>query len=104
MKLIDCAAAYRLVGIERALFKDGLAGCGIKAGLHGAFQYLALLLRLADALVVAVDVANAKLGHLRSEEHTSALQSRENRVCRLRHQKKKEKRSLLLPEHNDERP
>src|SRR5690606_4329663 len=26
--------------------------------------YLALLLRLADALVVAVDVANAKLGHL----------------------------------------
>ncbi len=43
---------------------DRLAGLAVEAGLHRAGDLLALLLRLADALVEAVDVAHAHLGHL----------------------------------------
>src|SRR5436309_12289457 len=37
--------------------------------------------------------ARASLGRLRSEEHTSELQSRENLVCRLLLEKKKKKKT-----------
>src|SRR5690606_41892560 len=39
--------------------------------------------------LVDADVAHAELARLRSEEHTSELQSRENLVCRLLLEKKK---------------
>src|SRR6266511_4821684 len=41
--------------------------------------------------------------HLRSEEHTSELQSRENLVCRLLLEKKKKKYGNILVQHNKEK-
>src|SRR2546422_6377235 len=38
--------------------------------------------------------------HLRSEEHTSELQSRLHLVCRLLLEKKKNKKHLKTPKHN----
>src|SRR5690606_39599800 len=43
------------------------------------------------------DRFEAMVNKIRSEEHTSELQSRENHVCRLLHEKKKIK---LHPTHN----
>jgi hypothetical protein len=44
--------------------EDRVAGFLVKAGLDGALEHLAIGQRLADAAVVAVDVADAHLGHL----------------------------------------
>jgi len=43
---------------------DGFAGLAIEAGLHRARDLLALLVRLCDTGVEAVDVAHADLRHL----------------------------------------
>src|SRR5690606_26405745 len=50
--------------VERFALVDRLAGIPVEADLDGAGDLLALLQRLADALVEAVDVAYADLGHL----------------------------------------
>src|SRR5690606_41274142 len=52
---------------------------------------------LADGQEITVSCAEGELGHvyegiLRSEEHTSELQSRENLVCRLLLEKKNKKK------------
>ena len=51
--------------LERQLarFVDRLAGGGVEARMHGALEALAALQRVADAIVVAGDVAHAELGH-----------------------------------------
>src|SRR2546430_3455500 len=40
-----------------------------------------------------------RLGHLRSEEHTSELQSQSNLVCRLLLEKKKKKTNEVTQQH-----
>src|SRR5207302_8080640 len=60
----------------------GLSGTGASSGLAvGHFEWLACLILLI-------------LGWVRSEEHTSELQSRENLVCRLLLEKKKKKTNI----------
>src|SRR5256885_12145368 len=81
--------------------------------MHRAGQGLPLAERLGDAGVVALDVADPELGdlpvallhladgpferdhRLRSEEHTSELQSPCNLVCRLLLEKKKHSNTIL---------
>src|SRR5690606_39917586 len=51
---------------------------------HGVRRRLHSLLQGSEELLLGVDEAFAAVvGELRSEEHTSELQSRENLVCRL---------------------
>ena len=50
--------------VEFLALKDRLAGFAVKTGLHGAGDRFALLGGLADALIKAVDVADADLRHL----------------------------------------
>ena len=49
--------------IDRLLLEHGLAGLAVEAGLHLAGEGLAVLLRLAQAGVIPIDVAHAELGH-----------------------------------------
>src|SRR5436309_5644786 len=67
------------------------AGCDVDA---------AVTLGLADRLLrpaAGIDVVGRRgQALLRSEEHTSELQSRENLVCRLLLEKKKKKQSRIL--------
>src|SRR5436309_11777527 len=55
-----------------------------------------------DALELALDLGQTLLDHapVRSEEHTSELQSRENLVCRLLLEKKKKKYKTLSHDNN----
>src|SRR3712207_8722237 len=46
--------------------------------------------------LAGVDDAEADLGHARSEEHTSELQSRQYLVCRLLLEKKKKKLQICI--------
>src|SRR5690606_39819280 len=55
---------------------------------HGRMQYLVIQAVVARLLMV---FSTAMIPPLRSEEHTSELQSRENLVCRLLLEKKKKK-------------
>src|SRR5207302_2908108 len=59
----------------------------------GQWQYLKFILREISSVFVAVFVVITLL-QLRSEEHTSELQSRENLVCRLLLEKKKQNESM----------
>ena len=52
-------SGWKLLGLE-----DRLAGLLVEAGLHGAGEGLAAVERVLHAGVVAVDVADAHLGHL----------------------------------------
>src|SRR5690606_41797506 len=68
----------------------GNLGCAAAAGRGVAAERLVLL--RGQRLAVPVDgglVENLHAGGERSEEHTSELQSRENLVCRLLLEKKK---------------
>ena len=51
-------------GLEFLGLEDRFSGILVKAGLDGALEHLALGQRLADAAVIALDVAHAHLGHL----------------------------------------
>src|SRR3712207_7722453 len=53
-------------------------------------------LELADAVQHRVDLVEGTLTRLRSEEHTSELQSRQYLVCRLLLEKKKKKHYIIL--------
>src|SRR2546421_3700391 len=53
-------------------------------------------------LVLLIVLILALTGRLRSEEHTSELQSRSDLVCRLLLEKKKNSQSLpIVPEHHE---
>src|SRR2546427_6601211 len=73
-------------------------------------------LSLHDALPISPDIAREvdedgvgardgveQLGHVRSEEHTSELQSQSNLVCRLLLEKKKKKNSKRENQNNKRR-
>src|SRR2546427_2671106 len=49
------------------------------------------------------EVGDVDLRHLRSEEHTSELQSQSNLVCRLLLEKKKKEQSVLHRSHHNTR-
>src|SRR5690606_40834148 len=59
---------------------------------HDGVRHARRLDRLDRGVRVRRDADKRKLQHLRSEEHTSELQSRENLVCRLLLEKKKKKK------------
>src|SRR3712207_7479910 len=60
-----------------------------KARTHGDDARLGDRDRVQDAVVPRVEVRGGRLPCLRSEEHTSELQSRQYLVCRLLLEKKK---------------
>src|SRR5690606_41522873 len=65
--------------------------------VHGRGHHHRLGLQLPQVLLhgeVVVEALLAAVGHGRSEEHTSELQSRENLVCRLLLEKKKRRCAL----------
>src|SRR2546430_5661047 len=66
---------------------------------RSAVSVLGILEQLLDADPAAVPVLDVsggalKIGHDRSEEHTSELQSQSNLVCRLLLEKKKNKTNI----------
>ncbi len=63
------------VGGERLLLENRAAGILVEARLHPAHQRLALGLGLGEALVVALDVAHAELGHERGSGFPSRAPS-----------------------------
>src|SRR5690606_39551759 len=69
-------------------------GAGVGAGLFGLGGLFFLYTGLARGRAAVVAPTAAVVGAVRSEEHTSELQSRENLVCRLLLEKKKEDRHL----------
>src|SRR5438105_8451788 len=89
-------------GIGRAIALK-LAECGAKIGVHyyknidAANDTLAKVReRRSDGFIVQADVNRTDdirglMDHVRSEEHTSELQSRVDLVCRLLLEKKKDK-------------
>src|SRR5690606_41790496 len=58
-------------------------------GFIGDIDFLSIGTNDLIQYLLATDRNNDALGELRSEEHTSELQSRENLVCRLLLEKKK---------------
>src|SRR5947209_19623150 len=61
--------------------------------LHDALPIFAAILMPLSLVIFQLSVSRAKqLGTLRSEEHTSELQSRQYLVCRLLLEKKKKKK------------
>src|SRR3712207_7170245 len=66
----------------------------VRDGVHEVAD-LPLLLPGADVVVLSVPLTDATRGIVRSEEHTSELQSRQYLVCRLLLEKKKHNTPLL---------
>src|SRR2546430_17708839 len=56
--------------------------------------------RRAKATAAVQDELYASIGHLRSEEHTSELQSQSNLVCRLLLEKKKIHKHTVITSRN----
>src|SRR5690606_21634601 len=85
-------------GMRHGLQKTAIASIGCIVGIGIGPNEIAFQLQVEIADTQRVDVFCAQLqrplvrppaGALRSEEHTSELQSRENLVCRLLLEKKK---------------
>src|SRR2546430_12374877 len=68
------------------------AGVGESDGIRPVSVHRIDLKRVAVAVRRKDDRPNDCAGHVRSEEHTSELQSQSNLVCRLLLEKKKKKR------------
>src|SRR5687768_17943613 len=82
------------------LFRSGLVLVDLRDGLLRPLQHLAVeeVDRRVDALVFADrNVQRNDADAVRSEEHTSELQSRLHLVCRLLLEKKKHRRNLDPP-------
>src|SRR2546429_7338743 len=72
----------------------------IGAGAIGATLIMLLYPRLSSHRIVGTDIAHAvPLTLVRSEEHTSELQSRLHLVCRLLLEKKKNMQTHHVPPH-----
>src|SRR5690606_41813666 len=84
LALADAVHLRSVPGVQLGLAVDGLALGALSPNTLGLAQHLVQCLahRLTDHTGFAVD--------LRSEEHTSERQSRENLVCRLLLEKKKD--------------
>src|SRR5690606_7144921 len=68
----------------------GKTGHNFGSGMTGGFAYV---LDMDNSFIDRVNNELVNLQRIRSEEHTSELQSRENLVCRLLLEKKKRPRS-----------
>src|SRR5436309_11806982 len=80
------------------LFRSEIMGRGmawLDTGTHESLQQAANFIEAIEErqglLVGAIEEVAYRMGYIRSEEHTSELQSRENLVCRLLLEKKKKK-------------
>src|SRR5690242_20840178 len=84
------------------LFRSGLMGLGITQALGVTGIEVALCGRTAEAALAGRERRAASLrrqvarGRVRSEEHTSELQSHVNLVCRLLLEKKKKKKKKKM--------
>src|SRR2546427_8367843 len=79
------------------LFRSiGVVGLGY-VGLPLALEFVRAGYRVVgfDVKSATVEGLNQGRSHIRSEEHTSELQSQSNLVCRLLLEKKKEKKKLM---------
>src|SRR3989442_8886553 len=77
----------------RSLFDAGVPMSGACAGVAMG------LIKEGDRVAVLTDILGTEdnLGDMRSEEHTSELQSRPHLVCRLLLEKKKKTKSAAAP-------
>src|SRR6266700_5363638 len=92
------AAAWSVVA---ALGLAGLTLAVHAPALRGGLSHLigACVLRLRATYATPGGATVAGFGLTRSEEHTTELQSRENLVCRLLLEKKKQQQSQCHAEH-----
>ena len=90
-------AGYLLAGIMVGPFTPGFVADGNLAAELAEIGVILLMFgvglhfSLRDLLAVRKIAVPGALGQIRSEEHTSELQSRRNLVCRLLLEKKKKK-------------
>src|SRR5690606_39948326 len=90
-------SAYKMYTTEFRLLADALSVVAIVFGgpLMAAIGVASLLIRHFDQIKAAWEkLKGAFQGGDRSEEHTSELQSRENLVCRLLLEKKKNNKQM----------
>ena len=78
--------------------KRGAPGLGIEAGLHAVRQDLALGARLLEALVVALDIAHAELGHgaIAAFHLAHGPFQRDDRLLRLGHDRAEQMRDAVI--------
>src|SRR5688572_32271269 len=78
--------------------KDISAMANIARSIGYDFQIMESVLRVNDAVKLRMidKIVDALGGDVRSEEHTSELQSQSNLVCRLLPEKKKEVANMAL--------
>src|SRR5690606_39498728 len=93
--LFPYTTLFRSVTVVAAFLKDGLGGNPAAVVAQSAplsdrqMQSIATTMNLSETAFIS-EVAPSRYRCWRSEEHTSELQSRENLVCRLLLEKKKE--------------
>src|SRR6266511_5368918 len=76
--------------VARGMGKCCVAGCGGISVNYGTEQFVSgdVTVKKGDIITLDGSTGEVMLGQVRSEEHTSELQSRENLVCRLLLEKK----------------
>src|SRR5690606_41339947 len=90
LSLHDALPIYHvLLAVHQAAAAVFLQGVRTSAAVVGVQAAMASREDFIDVLLDRPGSAHPPAGHLRSEEHTSELQSRENLVCRLLLEKKK---------------
>src|SRR2546430_8278305 len=93
--------AARLVGLAREIGTIGNRNAHSDASVAEALARAALAGAVENVRVNVQSLSEPGLGrslHVRSEEHTSELQSQSNLVCRLLLEKKKPNRKSAAPE------
>src|SRR5690606_40765792 len=90
ISLLTLTALEVVLGIDNIIFISILAG-KLPAERQDRARKTGLMLALVTRILLLMSIS--WLMSLRSEEHTSELQSRENLVCRLLLEKKKNQQS-----------
>src|SRR5205085_8837254 len=72
---------------------------GTAMGVHITGGHLSFFAAPAVAGILATATGTWRTPYIRSEEHTSELQSQSNLVCRLLLEKKKQKKNTQSPRH-----
>ena len=86
------------IEVELLFLVDRLAGFLVEAGVHRARQFFALGLGFDEALIVAVDVAHAELGHsLVALFHLAHRPfQRDHRLLRVGHDRRQQMRDAVI--------